>query len=109
MARNTFGALLGISMADLLTAAAGVDTIVMPPQVTLIPGETVATVVDLEWTDASAADVARPVASDVEVAPGDPASPLRSPMLLKPGDRLRGRAGAAAVASMTGWIEELEQ
>lgn len=109
MARETFGVLLGTSMVDLLTASAGVDTIVMPPQVTLIPGETEATVVDLERIVAADADAAMALASDVEVAPGDPASPLRGPLLLKPLDRLRGRAGAAGVAVITGWIEELEQ
>lgn len=109
MARNNFGAVLGATMADLLTAAAGVDTIVYPPQVTMNPGEVSGTVVDLDWTDSSNADAARNLASDVPVEPGDPASPLRVPLLLKPGDKFRGRAGAAGVSTLTSWFEELEQ
>lgn len=108
MARRNFRAALGTSMADLLTAAAGKDTIVMACQVANIDGanEALASIV---WTDSSAADAATQLCHEAPVAAGDAIDALGRPQLLEPGDKLRGQASAAGDLVVSGWIEELDQ
>jgi len=108
MARRNFRAALGTSIADLVTAAAGKDTIIMACQVVNKDGVAVA-LATIDWTDASAAGVATELCFEAPVAAGDAIDALARPQLLEPGDKLRGMASAAGDLVVTGWLEELDQ
>lgn len=109
MARDTFGAaLVSSTFTDLVTGGAGVDTIVMVAQSANIDGAA-EVLVTFDRTDASNGDAATLLVFEAPVAAGDAIAPLAGPVLLKPGDKLRGKASANGDANASGWFEELDQ
>ena len=108
MARSNFKLALSATMADIFTAGADVDTIVMGFQITNIDGTNAADAT-ADWTDASDSNTATLICSETEVAAGDAIAPLAAPLMLSPGDKLRAKASAASDLVAFGWVEELDQ
>lgn len=109
MARNTFYAdLVSATFTDLLTAGASADTVVMSAVAINIDGTNAADAT-LDFTDASDSNTAKELAFTVEVAGGDNADLLSKPILLKAGDKLRGKASADSDLAIYGWYETFDE